>query len=172
MKAKLMIVGFFLFFTVNGLIAQKYPSPDVKDVPFYFDEGKNTLTKLEHYALNIEDRHVGIWGSVEVIAIPGLSSNVKFSRNNSLQFIIRLEDDANPSALCELDAFETKGKGQREYIATKSGAHGAIKQASVAIKFDKVGPGLYLITAPKNIGQGEFFFKILTTKDVYAFGCD
>lgn len=156
----------------NKDIKVKYPKLSQYEVPYYFDEFKNSLLELESANCTIRRLHVGAWGHVTTKSIQGLASNIRLSKQNNIQFIIQLNNPkANPNALCELNFCEIKG--QREFVYSKEGAHGKIIQDVVSINFKKLNDtGLYLITPNKILPKGEYFFSINEQNEVFAFGID
>ncbi len=150
---------------------KKYPKPQKDNVVYLYDKDKNSTTELETPKMTTDRRHVGIWGNESVMVIPGVSSNVRISKMTNPQFLIHFNpENANPGAECMLNYCEVKG--QREYVDSKSGAHGTAKQAGTEINFAKVGSGLYLLTLPIAANTGEYFFLITSTNEAFAFGLE
>jgi hypothetical protein len=150
------------FSTVEG-----YPKVTFINVP-YFLSGNNII-ELEKGESTRRKQHAGAWGKIWVTSIPGISSNVLLPKQNSMDFLIQLEDiKLNPFSVCELHICEVKA--QREFIDTKKGAHGETKQEGIKLDFKKLNEtGLYLITPSKKLAKGEYLFTITEETDVFAF---
>lgn len=152
--------------------AAGYPKVPMVNVPFYLDYDNSKITELETAEFKLERQRAGIWGKSDVKSIPGVASNVRFSKKKSPKFIIQLDDaKSNPFSVCELNLCEVEAR--REFIDAKKGMHGVEKQSGVKLSFEKLNDtGLYLITVAENLSKGEYFFSIVDQSDVYAFGID
>ncbi|WP_395050764.1 hypothetical protein [Flavobacterium sp.] len=151
---------------------KKYPKLPLKEIPYYLNDENNSLTELESTSSKTERLHSGAWGHVTIISISGITSNIRISKRDNLQFLIQFDDSKeNPNTLCELVPCVIKG--QRQFVDYKEGAHGKIKQNGIPIQFKKINNnGLYLITLSKNLSKGEYFFSMINQNEVYAFGLD
>ena len=141
------------------------------DVPYYFNGQTNEIIELESAECSSKRAHTGAWGHVTIKSIQGIASNIKVSKQN-IQFRIQLSDPkANPNAICELNVCEILG--QRQFVYSKEGAHGKIKQNGIEIEFKKLDEtGLYLITPSKNLSKGEYFFSIIDQDEAFAFSVE
>lgn len=150
------------FATVDG-----YPKVSLVNVP-YFISGKNII-ELEKAESTRRKHHAGAWGKIWKTSIHGIASNVILPKQNAIQFLIQLADPkANPFSICELHICEIKAV--REFIDTKKGVHGEVKQEGIQLEFKKLNDsGLYLITPVKKMSKGEYLFSIAEETEAYAF---
>lgn len=154
-------------------ISKKYPQPPATNIPYWYDEGRNTLVELEKVTYTTETVRSGIWGRHTLMILPGPFSNMQFTKKQQPRFIIQFDNaDMEPNISCLLNTSEVNDAiKRREWIMTTKGMHGTEKQHDdVQISFEKIGNGLYLVTLDKKLKSGELFFWVPDAKQVYAFG--
>ena len=176
MKSPVVLLFTLLVLTIQAQ-DKKYPMPDFDNVPYYYDESTNSLKDLEKAAYHIEYKAKGLFGAVQIIVVPGLSSNIRFSDKQSFKFIVHFDDTrTDPSTLCKLLQFTINSKNnnkQREYLIQSQGlGHSETNTKAIDANFKKIGEGLYLITFTGAPPVGEFALTIDKTKQGYAFGID
>jgi hypothetical protein len=150
-----------------------YPTPEVVNVPYFFDSERNTLLELETVSYTSEKVRSGAWGRHNIIVLPGSSSTIHFSKKQAPKFLIRFDklEGQQPYTACLLNTCEVNDKlKRREWVASTTGMHGKEAQHDeVQISFQSVGNGLYLITLDKKLKTGELFFMPSGSYLVYAF---
>ncbi len=154
-------------------LTKKYPQPPATNIPYWYDEGRNTLIELEKVTYTTETVHSGMWGRHNTMIIPGPFSNVQITRKQDPRFIIHFDKhDTEPYTSCLLNTSDVNDAvKRREWVMSTKGMHGTEKQHDdVQIDFEKIGNGLYLITLNKKVKAGELFFWVSEASQVYAFG--
>jgi len=160
--------------------AINYPVPDFDNVAYYYDEATNTLVDLEKLNYHVETKAKGLFGGALVMVIPGSSSKIRFTTDDKIAFIIKLEDArTEPSVLCQLVQLDVNTKNnnnQREYMMKSSGlGHAETNETSIEVKYKPIGEkgsGLYLITLADPALTGEFAIALEKTQKAYGFGID
>ncbi|RZJ36469.1 MAG: hypothetical protein EOO51_01670 [Flavobacterium sp.] len=148
-------------------LASGYPKVGLVNVPYWFENG--AITELEKADYTRNKQHSGAWGRMWVITVAGIASNIRLPKQDPLQFIIQLDDPkGNPFSICELHLCEVKA--QRQFIDTKKGMHGEVKQEAIKLDAKALNDtGLYMLAPAKKLAKGEYIFTITDDSEVYAF---
>lgn len=163
-----------LVLSLSSLSAQtgNYPVPAIKNVPFLYDEYRNTLVPLEEVKTKRETVRAGMWGKHDIIILHAPESNVPIKKTKTTKFIISCDgSDSEMYSKCLLNTAEVNDKlKRREWVAATKGARGkAEEHDEVLITFKSIGNGLFLINLDKKLKKGELFFQIDKSETVYAF---
>lgn len=158
-----------LFFTCISLVLQAQSLPEFNDKPAYVDPKTKQLRELEKSQYNTIARAKGMFKAEGGFSLSGISSPVRFPKQDELNFIVKMTPGQDPTSIFDLAQFEVR-KDQRVLITTLAKATSTTTSfAKINYEVKKIKEGYYYLIV-KNLDKGEYFFG---SKDfMFAFGID
>jgi hypothetical protein len=164
---KAIITATLIFLSLISVNAQTLP--EFNDKPAYVDAKTKELKELEKSQYNKMAKAKGLFGAEAGFFLNGVSSSVKFPKQDELKFVVKVTPGVDPTSVFDLVQFEIR-KDQRVFITTKA------KTTSTTTSFEKINYELkkikdgYFYLIVKNLNNGEYFFG--SSEFMFAFGIE
>ena len=159
------------------------PTPEFINQPYYYDNTKNLLIKLENTTAQLitKKKTLGLKGAKQFLSMDRPSSKVRFTEKRDIVFFIKTSGDViDPTSYIKLYKFITSEEKREVTINSKEGlmsdkeeAKGKLMSFSVKL----ISKDNYQIQLPEQLEAGEYGFvwmKNMELKEftVFAFGID
>ena len=152
----------------------KYPEPEFTRQPYWLNPAINTLSPFEKAPLQTYTKGKGLYGAEAYYYINNPASTVRFKANETLRFVVKMEEGEDPSDLLGVYKLDVnKRRKVREFLASSRRAwDGGVTnkiQGLEIINFKKIGQDLFEIVIDAQ-PPGEYSFG--TPKYFFAYGLD
>lgn len=159
------------------------PVPEFMNQPYYYDNDKNSLIKLENTTAQLvtKKKTLGLKGAKQFLSMERPSSKVRFTEKKDIVFFIRTSGDViDLTSYIKLYKFITGDEKREATISSKEGVltdkdeeKGKLVDFSVKL----ISKDNYMIQFPATLEAGEFGFVWLKNMElkefnVFAFAID
>lgn len=159
------------------------PTPEFINQPYYYDNTKNLLIKLENTTAQLitKKKTLGLKGAKQFLSMDRPSSKVRFTEKRDIVFFIKTSGDViDLTSYIKLYKFITSEEKREVTINSKEGlmsdkdeAKGKLMSFSVKL----ISKDNYQIQLPEQLEAGEYGFVWMKNMDlkeftVFAFGID
>lgn len=160
MKLTTLLLSFSLCLAYSAKAQEAAVSiPEFKNKVYYVKKD-NTLAEIENADLQ-SDMKTGMTSAKIFYRVPGTASPVKKSGLPSCRFVVKLEDGVDPESVVELLKYEIDKKSR--FVQVGSVVMGSFKTVEIPkqkLNFNKIEPGVYVITTKEALPGGEYVFMI------------
>lgn len=159
------------------------PVPEFINQPYYYDNGKNALIKLENTTAQLitKKKSLGLKGEKQSLSMDNPSSKTRFTEKKDIVFFIKTSGDAiDLTSYIKLCRFVSADQKREVNVASKEGLltdkdeeKGKLVDFSVKI----ISKDNYMIRFGNTLEAGEYGFVWMKNMDinefsVFAFGID
>jgi len=149
-----MLIAFVVHVSANG---QDIPEPDFSKKPYYFQNGSLSPFEGQNAAIKKRVKAIGYGGAEYFYSVPGARSNVRFPAGAIPPFIIKLDDNSDPSEAIIISIGEAKKEERRfkAFKATMFNGNQDATQDRVKLVVKKIKDKVYEITI-QGAAPGEY----------------
>jgi len=115
----LISITLIIFIFRLGANGQDVPEPDFSKKPYYFQNGSLNSFEGQNAAIKKKVKAIGYGGAEYFYSVPGARSNLRFRTGSIPPFIIKLDDNSDPSEAITISVGEIK-KDERRFKAFKA----------------------------------------------------
>jgi hypothetical protein len=159
------------------------PTPEFMNQPYYYDNDKNSLIKLENITAQLltKKKTLGLKGAKQFLSMDRPSSKVRFTEKKDIVFFIKTSGDViDLTSYIKLYKFVTSEEKREATITSKEGVltdkdeeKGKVIEFSVKM----ISKDNYMIQFPATLEAGEYGFVWLKNMElkefnVFAFAID
>lgn len=159
------------------------PVPEFMNQPYYFDNDKNALLKLENTTAQMitKKKSLGLKGAKQSLTMDNPSSKMRFTSKKDIVFFIKTSGDViDLTSYIKLYRFVTSNEKREVNIASKEGLitdKDEEKGKLVDFSVKMISKDNYMIQFANILEAGEYGFVWMKNMDlkefnVFAFGID
>lgn len=131
--------------------------PEFKDKPYFLEAKTGKLIELEKSQYFTMAKAKGLFKAEGGFVLNGASSSVSIPSQNELKFIVRIDDNIDPTSIFDLAKFTVRAN-QRILVTTTAKATSATTTLdTIPYEVKKIKNGCYYLIV-KNLPPGEYFF--------------
>lgn len=170
-----------ILFALTPLLAQDAPKPvepEYNRVAFFLNaDGSLLPLERQQVNLNVKLKALGFGGAKSSASFKDSKSPVRFSVNQKLQFVVRLDTQGeDPTTFINLDVL-TPTKDAREVVVAKVGTMAQTTKTTAgetlkSIDCSKYGEHSIRFAPSQKLPPGEYVITTKGSKEGFLFGVD
>jgi hypothetical protein len=162
MKKQLLLLSLFLVIVTTSFAqsAQVVPIPEFSGRPYFWKDNKISNLERADAQIDVKLKGLGYGGHDFNYSVFNAKSGVRFSKGQTLKFLIKVDKDVDPSEAFTVSRATVK-KDKRFFVAMSRSMSGKSKDTGnthVNAVYKKVREGIYEVSLPANIEEGEYAF--------------